>query len=257
MRTIDFLTRSFIISIAATTAIAVPSPSEADTESAPDQAPVIVLDPGHSGKDIHSTDKQTGLIDHDYPNHPEMEECFRVAKLVQAALEKKGYRVICTKSVVADSVSLRQRAIIAQNAGATLGVSIHDDHGKKFSSFAQVYAQNVGLWRGNTSDHPKATFSSAQTAATSRRWSTVIADQRSLAEGHKVDVTSVNFDGRPGIEPGNIPQVSLYGGSGAHPVPWIYNEVGGIGLGPKEEQMYACGLVNGIEKCIPMPKIAD
>jgi N-acetylmuramoyl-L-alanine amidase len=240
-----------IISIAAATAIANPSPTEADTESAPDQAPVIVLDPGHSGKDIHSTDKQTGLIDHDYPNHPEMEECFRVAKLVQAALEKKGYRVLCTKRVVADSVSLRQRAMIAQNAGATLGVSIHDDHGKKFSSFAQVYAQNVGLWRGDTSDHPKATFSSAQTSATSRRWSTVMAEQRSLAEGHKVAVTAVSFNDRKGIEPGNIPEVSLYAGSGAHPVPWIYNEVGGIGLGAKEEEEYARGLINGIEMCVP------
>jgi N-acetylmuramoyl-L-alanine amidase len=216
-----------------------------------------VLDPGHSGEDIHSTDKQTGLIDHDYPNHPEMEECFRVAKLVQAALEKKGYRVICTKSAVSDSVSLSRRAKIAQESAANIGISIHDDHGKQFSSFAQVYAQGVGLWRGSSSAHPKASFTSATTAATSRRWADIFAKQRSLAEGHKVNVTSISFDGRPGIEPGNIPQVALFAGSGAHPVPWIYNEIGGIGLGPREEARYARGLIQGIELCVPISPASD
>src|SRR5690348_1887284 len=33
--------------------------------------PTIVIDPGHSGTDIHDTDPQTGLYDHDYPNTPE------------------------------------------------------------------------------------------------------------------------------------------------------------------------------------------
>jgi len=250
MRTIVFFIGSLIVFILAQPAIAAPSSTTAN--SAATTAPVIVLDPGHSGNDISSVDKQTGLIDHDYPNHPEMEECFRVARLVQSALEKKGYRVVCTKKAMADSVSLRQRALIAQNARASLGVSIHDDHGKTFSSFAQVYAQAVGLWRGRTASHPQAIFSDRPTAANSLVWSTILAEERSRSEGHKVAVTGISFNGRKGIEPGNIPQVSLYAGSGPHPVPWIYNEVGGIGLGPQEEEKYARGLVNGIERCVPL-----
>lgn len=258
MSTKDFLTGVLLVAISGTAAIAAPSVTGSDSKVATmPGAPVIVLDPGHSGKDIHSTDSQTGLIDHDYPNHPEMEECFRIAKLVQSALEKKGYRVVCTKNAVSDSVSLKQRALIAQEADATLGVSIHDDHGKKFSSFAQVYAQGVGLWRGNSAQHPKAVFTSKQVADTSRRWSLIFAEQRSRAEGHRVEMTGISFNGRSGIEPGNIPQVALFAGFSAHPVPWIYNEVGGIDLGPREEARYARGLIQGIELCVPISPASD
>src|SRR5262249_1843181 len=161
------------------------------------------LDPGHSGKDISGVDKTTGLIDHDYPNHPEMEECFRVAKMVQEQLEKDGYKVVRTKATVSDSVSLRRRADIAQQAEAAIGISIHNDHGKRWSDFAQVYAQALGQWRGGTEPKPKVIFKNSQVAATSLSWASQFAVERSRAEGHKVTTTFVSFNGRKGIEPGN------------------------------------------------------
>jgi len=249
MKTTDSVIAIFITWGLASSAIALPAKV---LQPGSVKSPLIALDPGHSGHDIKSVDRATGLIDHDYPNHPEMEECFRIAKAVQAKLAQKGYRVVCTKEAVADSVSLHQRAKLAQEAQAALGISIHDDHSKKFSTFAQVYAQNVGLWRGRTVEKPKAVFSDGPIAARSRIWAQIFAAERTRAEGHKVEVTSISFNGRHGIEPGNIPQVALYAGSGAHPVPWIYNEVGGIGLGPEEEAKYVQGLVNSIEKCVPI-----
>jgi N-acetylmuramoyl-L-alanine amidase len=213
-------------------------------------APVIVLDPGHSGKDLKVVDPRTGLVDHDYPNHPEMEEMFRVAEQVGAILEKAGYQVVYTKKAVTDSVSLRERATIAQNARAALAVSIHDDHTQPFGTFAQVYAQRVGAWRGGTADKPRAVFDNAAVAARSQSLADIFASERARAEGHKVTVTAVSFSGRAGLEPGNIPEVQLFAGAGDHRVPWIYNEVGGIGFGARQEAAYAQGLAKAIEKCV-------
>jgi len=218
----------------------------------------LVLDPGHSGKNLQVVDAQTGLVDHDYPNHPEMEEMFRVAQKVAAILEKAGYQVVYTKKAVTDSVTLRQRATIAQDARAALAVSIHDDHTQPYQSFAQVYAQRVGAWRGGTASQPKVVFSNVSVAEKSESFADIFAKERALTEGHPVTVTAVSFDGRAGLEPGNIPEVQLFAGGMAssltdHPVPWIYNEVGGIGFGTKQEQAYAQGLAKAIEKCVVRP----
>jgi N-acetylmuramoyl-L-alanine amidase len=215
--------------------------------------PVIVLDPGHSGTNLQSVDEATGLIDHDYPNHPEMEEMFRVARKVGAMLSAHGYQVVYTKKSVTDSVSLRQRATIAQDARASLAVSIHDDHSQPFSTFAQVYAQRVGAWRGGTELKPKAVFQDLATAKTSQAFGQIFVRERTRAEAHPVTLTAVSFAGRAGLEPGNIPEVQLFVGLDDRPIPWVYNEVGGIGFGARQEKQYAQGLVNAIEKCVPVP----
>ncbi|CAN5281318.1 hypothetical protein BH10CYA1_BH10CYA1_46110 [soil metagenome] len=85
---------------------------------------MIVLDPGHSGKDISSVDPATGLHDHDYPNDPEIYEAWNVSQQEGKRLQKAGYDVIYTKDSALDSVSLRDRANIAQDANADLSVSI-------------------------------------------------------------------------------------------------------------------------------------
>ncbi|CAN5694810.1 hypothetical protein BH10CYA1_BH10CYA1_04700 [soil metagenome] len=215
------------------------------------EKPVIVLDPGHSGKEINSVDQKTKLIDHDYPNHPEMEEAFRIAKDVGARLEKAGYTVIYTKNDVDDTVSLRERAAVAQEARAALGVSIHNDHGKSYKTFGQVYKQGLGQWRGGSQNKPKAKFANKRIAAISADYAKTFAKERTKVEQHSVSVTPISFDNRPGIEPGNIPQVMLFAGMEPNAVPWIYNEVGGKNFGRKQETLYAKGIANAIEKCIP------
>ena len=215
------------------------------------EKPVIVLDPGHSGKEIKSVDEKTKLIDHDYPNHPEMEEAFRVAKDVGARLEKDGYTVLYTKKDVNDTVSLRERAAVAQDVHASLGVSIHNDHGKSYETFGQVYVQGLGQWRGGTKEKPKAKFANKPIAAISANYAKIFARERTKFEQHTVAVTPISFNNRAGIEPGNIPQVMLFAGTEPNALPWIYNEVGGKNFGRKQEALYAKGIANSIERCIP------
>ncbi len=212
--------------------------------------PVVVLDPGHSGKDVKNIDTETKLVDHDYPNHPEMEEMFRVSRMVGSKLQAEGFKVIYTKGTADKSVSLRERATIAKNAHAALGVSIHDDHGKPYKNFAQVYAQKAGLWRGGTQKRPKAVFTNKTIALLSLEYAKIFAKERTKAERHTVAVTPISFDNRPGIEPGNIPQVMLFAGSEPNAVPWIYNEVGGKNFGRKQEALYAQGIFLAIKKCL-------
>ncbi len=214
--------------------------------------PVIVLDPGHSGTDIASVDPESGLNDHDYPNFPEIYEVWDVAQKVGANLKAAGYEVVFTKNSALDSVSLRQRSNIAQQAKADLAVSIHDDHTQKYNDCGEVFAQELGLWRGGTASNPKVKFSNKEIADESQEAAEIFVAERSRAEGRPVELTQVNFAGRPGIDPGNITQVQLYSGAGPHPVPWVYNEVGGIGYGPEQEAAYVKGLTEAIMKSVPL-----
>lgn len=218
--------------------------------------PVIVLDPGHSGTDIASVDPKTGLNDHDYPNFPEIYEAWDVAQKVGANLEAAGYDVVFTKNSALDSVSLRQRAEIAMSVEADLAVSIHDDHGQKFDNYGEVFAQELGLWRGGTAANPRVTFTNKDIADKSLAAAANFVSERSRTEGRTVDLTQVNFAGREGIDPGNITQVQLYAGEEPHPVPWVYNEVGGIGYGPVQEAAYVQGLTDAIMKSVPIDQPA-
>ncbi|MDR1891328.1 MAG: N-acetylmuramoyl-L-alanine amidase [Puniceicoccales bacterium] len=77
---------------------------------------VIALDAGHGGKDNGTTDKWHNLQEKNLT----MDVCSRLAKL----LEKKGYRVIFTRSRD-QKVSLPERTQIANRAGANLFISVH------------------------------------------------------------------------------------------------------------------------------------
>ncbi len=213
----------------------------------------IVLDPGHSGTDIHDNDPQTGLYDHDYPNAPEITEVFDVAKKVETKLKADGYNVILTKPSINDSVSLRNRANIANQNNAALAVSIHDDHGQANGTFEQIYAQQVGGYRQVENGDPvrkgqKVAFSDAAVATQSQQYATIFQQERQKAQGGNPTVTTNSFDNRAGIEPGNIPMVELFS-----KVPWVYNETGAAsGLSAKDEDAYAAGIINGVEKSVPI-----
>jgi N-acetylmuramoyl-L-alanine amidase len=203
--------------------------------------PVIVLDPGHSGTSGERIDPATGILDHDYPNVPEIQEMFDVAQKIKQKLEADGYTVIMTKNAVNDSVSHRGRADIANNAHAALAVSIHDDHGQS-SSFAQVFAQRVGLYREYNGK--KFAFSNSDVAAKSQQYAQAMVEGRSAGEGHSVTLTDNNFNGRAGLAAGNLALVQLFAN-----VPWVYNEIGASG--GLDTAKYAQGIAAGIEKAIP------
>lgn len=206
---------------------------------------VIVLDPGHSGSSIQGRDQATGLLDSDYPNTPEITEVFDVATKVKTKLEADGYEVVMTKNSANDTVSLRRRADIANQHNAALAVSIHNDHGQSWSSFAQIYVQRVGQHRDTDSGN-QVKFTDSAVAEKSQRYGDVFARERTSAEGHSARVNDISFNGR-GLAPGNIPLVELFAR-----VPWVYNEVGASGgLSPDQINKYADGLAKSIEQAVP------
>jgi N-acetylmuramoyl-L-alanine amidase len=219
--------------------------------------PVIVIDPGHSPSITH-TDPATGLVDSDYENEPEMRDVFAVAQLVQSALQAAGYQVILTKNSVTDRVPLGQRAAVANNAHAALGLSIHDQAGANGGiGFTQgnniVYYQSVGGYR-ETPAGTKITFTNAGVAATSKSCGQMFQTQRAAAQGATVRLQGdTGYDlGSRGLPAGNMWMVQLLS-----TVPWVYNEAGGnssgmAGLNAADKQKYANGLVAGVEHCVPI-----
>jgi len=216
-------------------------------------ATTIVLDPGHSLDSEGVYDDPYNIYDDDYPNYPEINEVWNIAKDLQSKLQAAGYTVVMTKNDWNDPafVSLYQRAQIANNANADLAVSIHDDHTQNWSSFAQVYVQNVNYYRDDKNGN-KVTFAqvagsnASSIASKSQQYGQIFASERTAAEGHTVIVATENFAGRAPIAAGNIPQVQLFS-----KVPWVYNEVGGIGITSDDLNRYEQGLLNAIEKAVP------
>lgn len=216
--------------------------------------PMIVLDPGHGGE-TDTIDAATNLRDHDFLNQPEAQDVMDVATLAKDKLTQEGYQVTMTKNGVEDVVSLRQRATIADTAGAALAVSIHDmggNGGKKFADYAEIFAQGVGKYR-TAQDGTNVEFTNQDVAAKSQDYAAKMATARAATEGRPVPVTDANFNGREeDVAAGNIPLVQLFSG-----VPWVYNEVGGnsgdqSGLNQEDKQKYADGIVEGVKQSIPL-----
>lgn len=229
-----------------------PPPRSAD-------GPVIVIDPGHSGSSISSIDATTGLRDIDYPNYPEIYEVFDISTCVAQGLRTDGYRVVLTKRRALDSVGLAARARIADEADAALAISVHDDHSQT-SAFQATYSQRglkrdgryPAMYRGSGAsrtvyDHPAA-------ARASERAASLIARERTAAQGRRVSVRENTFTGRPPLEPGNLALVQLLSR-----VPWVYNEAGArvggsttTAMSIATERAYAKGLLLGVQAAVPL-----
>ena len=206
----------------------------------------IVIDPGHSGNSNRVVDPATGLIDYDYKNIPEISEVFTIAKDLQTKLTALGYKVVLTKQNENDTVSLRQRADISNQNNAAIAISIHDDHGQTFANFQEIYDQEVGAYR-TTPAGKNITFTDQQIADKSKIYSEYFQQARQAASGIKPIIKLNSFNNRDGLSPGNIPLVQLFSN-----VPWVYNEVGANGITPDQLQQYETGLLNGIEKSVPL-----
>lgn len=219
---------------------------------------MIVIDPGHSGRSVRSR-TTNGLLDFDYPNYPELTEMFDISTCVAKGLRADGYRVILTKKRASDSVSLTERAEIANRAKAELAISVHDDHGQG-PSFQATYSQRGikhdgryhEMYRGTGSR--RTVFGRPSVAEASQRAARIIAKERAEAQGRPVSVRENSFNGRAPLEPGNLALVQLLS-----EVPWVYNEMGALTgasttkrLTLDAETGYAKGLLDGVEAAVPI-----
>lgn len=247
-------------SVGATATPVSPSPTEPPPSSPPTQprAPVIVIDPGHSGRSIRSTTRN-GLRDIDYPNYPEIYEMFDVSVCVAKALRADGYRVLLTKRHARSSVSHAQRAAVANDHGADLAISVHNDHGvgPRFeATYDQRGVRHDGayhpMYRGEGSH--RTVFSRPATAKRSQRYARILAAARTKAQGRPVRVAENSYNGRAPLEPGTLALVQLLSKR-----PWVYNEMGALTAGDPtvamsiaSERRYALGLLSGVEAAVPL-----
>jgi N-acetylmuramoyl-L-alanine amidase len=219
--------------------------------------PVVVIDPGHSVS-VGGTDPSTGLDTADYENEPEMRDVWDIALLVRRKLVADGYRVYLTKPTDDTPTNLGVRAYLANRVHADIALSIHDQAGSNGGipfdgGNSNVYYQSVGDYRENPQGK-KIYFTDSRVAAVSKRYGEIFQHTRSAAQGRSVNLlgnTGYDLGGR-GLQSGNIWIVQLL----SH-VPWIYNEAGGnsagmSGLDASDKQIYANGLINGVEQCVPI-----
>ena len=144
------------------------------------------------------------------------------------------------------TITLRDRAEIANKNHADLAVSIHDDDSQPWETFAQVYIQEVGLHR-DTASGKQIKFTNKEVAEKSKKYGTIFAKERTKEEKHKVTIVRNSFNGRAGLSPGNLSTVQLLA-----EVPWVYGEVGARGkLTNKQMDQYAKGIIAGVEASVP------
>ena len=222
-----------------------PTTISSTTSTSAPEAPLIVLDPGHSGTSLTTIDPATQIRDEEYLNTPETQNMFEVATLLKAKLEAAGYRVLMTKQAWNDTVSKRDRVNFANENGAALGVSIHTS-GHSFGHYGQIYVQRMDSYRENI--HGKRVyFALPDVAALSAQYGEIFLEERRKIEGSSVVITVNSGWEARGLAPGNLPIVQLFS-----EVPWILNEAG-VPQNEHDKELYAQSLFNSIVRCVPNP----
>lgn len=206
-------------------------------------AGTVVLDPGHAGVDTQGKikDAETGLYIGESTNPTERKQVWDVSQKVKTILETNGYKVIVTKKSETDDLTLKQRAIIANEANAAIAVSIHNTPGTFGGSASWVTPQKVGGYRTNDAGE-KTIFSDSGTAQKSLQYTTAMIEARKAAGEKGTIQHDLDFTGREGLSPGNLSIVQLFS-----KVPWVYNEAGQTGF---NGDVYAKGIAEGIMKAV-------
>jgi N-acetylmuramoyl-L-alanine amidase len=219
--------------------------------SPPVTAPLIVLDPGHSGTSLTTIDPATQIRDEEYRNTPETKDMFEVAVLLKAKLEAAGYRVLMTKQAWDDTVCKRERVNVANQNHAALAVSLHTS-GHTFGQYGQIYVQRMDSYREDIHGK-KVYFALPEVAALSAQYGRIFLEERRKMEGPSVVITvNTSWEAR-GLAPGNLPIVQLFA-----QVPWILNEAGAP-QNERDKERYAESLFNSIVRCVPigLPGLRD
>lgn len=99
---------------------------------------LIALDPGHQGWDIDMSAvepnapgsdvmkaKATSGTSGTYSGIPEFQLCLDIAVMLKSELENRGYDVLMTREDNETAISNSERAILANDAGASISVRIH------------------------------------------------------------------------------------------------------------------------------------
>jgi N-acetylmuramoyl-L-alanine amidase len=118
--------------------------------------PIVCIDPGHPSEVSSGTELQNGTT--------EVYIAWMVGLKLQKALEARGCKVILTKSKVDTLVKNRDRAQIANAAGAALMIRLHCD-ATADSGFAIYYPDRQGTKDGVTGPAPEVIQRSQQAAA--------------------------------------------------------------------------------------------
>lgn len=221
-----------------------PTNSSTETAAAAPPAPLIVLDPGHSGSSLTTIDPATQIRDEEYRNTPETQNMFEVATILQAKLEAAGYRVLMTKQHWDDTVCKRDRVNVANQNGAALAVSLHTS-GHTFGHYGQIYVQRMDSYREDIHGK-KVFFSLPDVAALSAKYGQIFLEERRKIEGNSVVITVNSGWGERGLAPGNLPIVQLFA-----QVPWILCEAG-VPQDDHDKELYAQSMFNSIVRCVPI-----
>ncbi|HEV7736527.1 MAG TPA: N-acetylmuramoyl-L-alanine amidase [Chlamydiales bacterium] len=128
--------------------------------------PMIVIDPGHGGRDIGARAKD--------PYCEEKKITLTTARLVKKYLTQLGYRVAMTRDSDAD-ISLAQRVEIAAQADADLFVSVH------FNSTRNQTVKGIEVFFSESS--PTSGGASPSKVPSSRRLADVILPRLILRTG--------------------------------------------------------------------------
>ena len=226
----------------------VPTPSSPETTGATDTtlppAPLIVLDPGHSGSSLTTIDPATQIRDEEYRNTPETQNMFEVATILKAKLEAAGYRVLMTKQHWDDTVAKRDRVNVANKNGAALAVSLHTS-GHTFGHYGQIYVQRMDSYREDIHGN-KVFFKLPEVAELSAKYGQIFLEERRKIEGNSVVITVNRGWGARGLAPGNLPIVQLFS-----EVPWLLCEAG-VPQDAHDKELYAQSMFNSIVRCVPL-----
>ena len=207
-------------------------------------APLIVLDPGHSGSSLTTIDPATQIRDEEYRNTPETQNMFEVATILKAKLEAAGYRVLMTKQHWDDTVAKRDRVNVANKNGAALAVSLHTS-GNTFGHYGQIYVQRMDSYREDIHGK-KVFFKLPDVAELSAKYGQIFLEERRKIEGNSVVITVNRGWGARGLAPGNLPIVQLFS-----EVPWLLCEAG-VPQDAHDKELYAQSMFNSIVRCVPL-----